>query len=158
MNSYMQVADALARQNLETNAGGPFGACVVKAGEIIGQGSNQVLKSNDPTAHAEIVAIREACAALGSYDLSGCELYASCYPCPMCLAAIIWSNIKTVYYGNTKEEAAEIGFRDDFIYDFIEKLASGATDKAVLDFRSLDHDETIQAFQDFLRKEDKVIY
>ena len=102
MNKYMEIANNLAKDNLITNAGGPFGACVVKDGEIIGKGSNNVLKNNDPTAHAEVVAIREACQKLNTYDLTGCTMYATCYPCPMCLSAIIWSNIKKVYYGNTK--------------------------------------------------------
>ena len=108
MNEYMKVAKDLAANNLITNYGGPFGACVVKGGKIIGRGSNSVLKNNDPTAHAEIMAIRDACANINSYDLSDCELYTSCYPCPMCLSAIIWSNIKKVYYGNRKEDAAKI--------------------------------------------------
>ena len=117
MNEYMKIAKEQAEDNLRTNKGGPFGACVVKNGEIIGVGSNHVLCDNDPTAHAEIVAIRNACKTLETYDLSDCELYTSCYPCPMCLSAIIWANIRKVYYGNTKEDAANIGFRDDSIYD-----------------------------------------
>ena len=120
MNKYMEVAKQLSEENLKTNAGGPFGACVVKNGEIIGKGANNVLKNNDPTAHAEIMAIREACKKINTYNLSGCELYTTCYPCPMCLSAIIWSNIKKVYYGNTREDAETIGFRDDDIYEYIE--------------------------------------
>ena len=116
MNKFMEEAIRLSEDNIISNAGGPFGACIVKNGEIIGRGSNHVLANNDPTAHAEIMAIRDACNNIGSYDLKGCELYTSCYPCPMCLSAIIWANIDKVYYGNTKEDAAEIGFRDDFIY------------------------------------------
>ena len=154
MNKYMQIADNLARDNLITNAGGPFGACVVKNGEIIGKGSNNVLKNNDPTAHAEIVAIREACQKLNTYDLTGCIMYATCYPCPMCLSAIIWSNIKLVYYGNTKEEAAKIGFRDDFIYEYIKHPNSEST----IDFKQIDREETIKAFKEFDQKEDKIIY
>ena len=119
MNEYMKLAKDLSLENLKTNAGGPFGAVIVKDNKIIGKGSNNVLKNNDPTAHAEIMAIRDACMNIGSYDLTGCTLYTSCYPCPMCLSAIIWSNIKEVYYGNTKEDADNIGFRDKFIYDFI---------------------------------------
>ena len=115
MNKYMKFAKELSEDNLKTNAGGPFGACIVKDGKIIGKGSNNVLSNNDPTAHAEIMAIRDACKNINSYDLSNCELYSSCYPCPMCLSAIILSNIKKVYYGNTKEDAANIGFRDDLI-------------------------------------------
>lgn len=114
----MVFANELAKQNLITNNGGPFGAVVMKDGKIIGVGNNRVLKNNDPTAHAEVMAIRDACKNLNTYDLSDCIMVTSCYPCPMCLSAIIWSNIKQVYYGNTKEDAADIGFRDDFIYKF----------------------------------------
>ena len=158
MNKYMKIAKELANENLITNAGGPFGACVVKDGEIIGKGSNHVLANNDPTAHAEVMAIRDACKNINSYDLSGCELYTSCYPCPMCLSAIIWANIKKVYYGNTKEDAAEIGFRDDFIYDFIGKLSKNNDDISVLDLEAMDREETIEEFNKFKNKEDKTIY
>ena len=158
MNKYMKIAQELADDNLTTNAGGPFGACVVKDGKIIGKGSNHVLANNDTTAHAEIMAIRDACKQINSYDLSGCELYTSCYPCPMCLSAIIWSNIKTVYYGNTKLDAANIGFRDDFIYDFITKLSNGANQNKVLSLIAMDREETIKSFENFKTKEDKTIY
>ena len=158
MNKYMKIAKELSEENLTTNVGGPFGACVVKNGEIIGRGSNHVLKNNDPTAHAEIMAIRDACKKINSYDLSECELYTSCYPCPMCLSAIIWANIKKVYYGNSKKDAANIGFRDDFIYDFINKLQDQASDKTILDFKCIDREETIKAFNQYLEKEDKTIY
>jgi len=107
--------------------GGPFGAVIVKDGEIIARGKNNVLANCDPTAHAEVSAIREAGRALGTHDLSGCTLYTSCYPCPMCLSAIIWSNITDVYYGNTKEDAAAIGFRDDFIYEILKDLENNQT-------------------------------
>ena len=158
MNEYMKIAKDLANENLKTNAGGPFGACIVKDGKIIGRGSNHVLANNDPTAHAEVMAIREACKNINSYDLSGCELYTSCYPCPMCLSAIIWANIKKVYYGNTKEDAAEIGFRDDFIYDFIGNLSENKTNDSILALISMDRDETIEEFNKFKNKEDKTIY
>ena len=158
MNKYMKIAKELSEENLKTNAGGPFGACIVKDGKVIGKGSNHVLSNNDPTSHAEIVAIREACKNINSYDLSGCELYASCYPCPMCLSAIIWSNIKKVYYGNTKEDAANIGFRDDYIYSYIKKIADNSNDKNVLELECVDKDETIKAFNEFEQKEDKIIY
>ena len=158
MNEYMKVAKDLANDNLKTNSGGPFGACVVRDGKIIGRGSNHVLANNDPTAHAEVMAIRDACRNINSYDLSDCELYTSCYPCPMCLSAIIWSNIKKVYYGNTKEDAADIGFRDDFIYDFINKLSLNEQDDTILDLKSLDREETIEEFNKFKNKEDKTIY
>ena len=155
MNEYMKVAKELAEENLTINAGGPFGACVVKDGEIIGRGSNKVVSENDPTAHAEINAIREACKNIGSYDLSGCELYTSCYPCPMCLSAIIWANIKKVYYGNTKEDAAEIGFRDEFIYEYIK---NGNSNADVLSLESMDREETIKAFEEYKAKDDKIVY
>ena len=157
-NEYMKIAKELANENLQTNAGGPFGACIVKNGKIIGKGSNHVLANNDPTAHAEVMAIRDACKNINSYDLSDCELYTSCYPCPMCLSAIIWANIKTVYYGNTKEDAAEIGFRDDFIYDFIGKLSENKMDVEVLDLISMDREQTIEEFEKFKNKVDKTIY
>ena len=155
MNEYMKVAKELAEENLTTNAGGPFGACVVKDGEIIGRGSNKVISENDPTAHAEINAIREACKNIGTYDLSDCELYTSCYPCPMCLSATIWANIKVVYYGNTKEDAAEIGFRDEFIYEYIK---NGNRNADVLALESMDREETIKAFEEYKAKDDKVNY
>ncbi|MBQ8902506.1 MAG: nucleoside deaminase [Bacilli bacterium] len=158
MNKYMKIAKDLARENLETNVGGPFGACIVKDGKIIGKGSNHVLANNDPTAHAEIMAIRDACHNLNSYDLSGCELYTSCYPCPMCLSAIIWSNIKIVYYGNTKEDAADIGFRDDFIYIFIENLCNNKQDDSILNLIPMDREQTIEEFNKFINKNDKTIY
>ena len=158
MNQYMKIAKELAEKNLKTNEGGPFGACVVKNGKIIGKGSNLVLSSNDPTAHAEIVAIREACKTINSYDLSDCELYANCYPCPMCLSAIIWSNIKKVYYGNTKKDAAKIGFRDDEIYKYIKDLSANVNNKSILDLECMDKDETIKAFNEFMEKDNKIIY
>ena len=155
MNEYMKVAKELSEENIKTNAGGPFGACIVKNNRIIGKGSNKVLENNDPTAHAEIMAIREACQNINSYDLSGCELYTSCYPCPMCLSAIIWSNIKKVYYGNTKEDAALIGFRDDDIYKFIKELPNNNN---IINFKNIDREKTIKVFEEYLKKEDKTIY
>ena len=158
MNKYMKIAKDLSEQNLITNYGGPFGACIVKNGKIIGKGSNHVLSNNDPTAHAEIMAIRDACKNIKTYDLSECELYTSCYPCPMCLSAIIWSNIKKVYYGNTKEDAANIGFRDDYIYNYIKNLTYDISDSSVLELESMDREETIKTFNEFLKKKDKTIY
>ena len=158
MNENMKIAKELANENLKTNAGGPFGSCIVKDGKIIGKGSNHVLANNDPTAHAEVMAIRDACKNINSYNLSDCELYTSCYPCPMCLSATIWANIKKVYYGNTKEDAADIGFRDDFIYDFIGNLSKNKTDNNILELISMDREETIEEFNKFKNKEDKTIY
>ena len=120
MNIYMEKAKESADIGIANNEGGPFGAVIVDdKGNIISKGNNKVLKEKDPTAHAEIVAIREACKVLNTSDLSNCTLYTSCEPCPMCLSAIIWSNIKKVYYGCTRKDAADIGFRDDDIYEFI---------------------------------------
>ena len=158
MNKYMMIAKDLASDNLITNAGGPFGACVVRNGEVIGKGANSVLKNNDPTAHAEVSAIRDACKNINSYDLSGCELYTSCYPCPMCLSAIIWSNIKVVYYGNTKEDAAKMGFRDDYIYEYIGDLSRNIDNNEVLELKCIDREQTLVEFNKFSNKEDKTIY
>ena len=116
----MQIAKENADKGILNNEGGPFGAVIVdENNNIISTGNNQVLNQKDPTAHAEIVAIREACKKLNTYDLSNCTLYTSCEPCPMCLSAIIWANIKKVYYGCTKHDADKIGFRDDIIYQYL---------------------------------------
>jgi len=114
---FMRRAIALSREGMESGKGGPFGAVVVREGRIVGEGVNQVTSANDPTAHAEIVAIRAACRALGRFDLRGCEIYTSCEPCPMCLGAIYWARPERVIFANTKEDAAAISFDDDFIYD-----------------------------------------
>ena len=158
MNKFMEIAKNLSEENLNTNQGGPFGACIVKDGKIIGKGSNHVLKDNDPTAHAEVVAIRDACKNINSYDLSGCELYTTCYPCPMCIAATIWANVKKVYYGNNKEDAANIGFRDEFIYRYINSLNEGNNDDSILELQNIDREETIKVFDKFSMKDDKMIY
>ena len=158
MNEFMDVAIDLSDDNFDKKYGGPFGACVVKDGKIIGKGINRVIKDNDPTAHAEVVAIRNACKSINSYDLSGCELYTSCYPCPMCLSAIIWSNIKKVYYANTKEDAADIGFRDELIYEYLDKLADNKVDEKVLNLKSLDREEAIEVFERYKNEQQKVQY
>ena len=158
MNEFMDVAIDLSDDNFDKKYGGPFGACVVKDGKIIGKGINRVIKNNDPTAHAEIVAIRNACKNIGSYDLENCELYTSCYPCPMCLSAIIWANIKKIYYANTKEDAADIGFRDEFIYDFLDKLAHNKVDKKVLNLKSLNREEAIEVFERYKNDEQRIKY
>ena len=155
MNEFMKVAKELADTNIIDNEGGPFGAVVVKDGIIVGRGDNHVLINHDPTAHAEVMAIRDACKNLGTHDLSGCVVYTSCYPCPMCMSAIIWANIKGVYYGNTKEDAANIGFRDDFIYDFIK---NNNEDTNTLKLINIDREETIKSFEAFKNKDDKTIY
>ena len=156
MNKYMKIVKELSEENLKTNNGGPFGACIVKDDKIIGKGVNHVLKDNDPTAHAEIVAIREACKEINSYDLSDCTLYTSCYPCPMCLSEIIWSNIKVVYYGNTKKDASDIGFRDEVIYNYIRDIVY--TNNEVLNLISIDREDTIKVFDEYLKNKDKNIY
>jgi guanine deaminase len=117
--TFMEMAIGLAMTNVQNGAGGPFGAVVVKHGKVIAAAANCVTASNDPTAHAEVVAIRQACQALGSFQLDGCEIYTSCEPCPMCLGAIYWARPAAVYYANTRAHAAKAGFDDAFIYDEI---------------------------------------
>ena len=119
--AHMKRAVALARRGMELDCGGPFGAVVVRDGAIVGEGWNEVLRTKDPTAHAEVVAIRSACRKLATYDLSGCEIYASCEPCPMCLGAIYWSRIGKVYFAVNRHDAAGIEFRDEFIYEELAK-------------------------------------
>lgn len=116
---FLEKAIKLSGQGMQSGHGGPFGCVIVKNGEIVGEGCNQVTSTNDPTAHAEVVAIRNACKKLGTYQLTGCDVYTSCEPCPMCLGAIYWARPQRVIYANTKEEAAAIEFDDDFIYDEI---------------------------------------
>ena len=145
MNLWMEKAKQNAERGIEQKEGGPFGAIIIdKNGNIIGNGNNQVLKEKDPTAHAEIVAIREACKKLDTQDLSGCILYTSCEPCPMCLSAIIWANIKTIYYGCTKEDAGKIGFRDDKIYEYIK-----GKNKDMLEKIQIDREECIKTFEKY---------
>ena len=152
---FMELAAKEAEKNVGTQVGGPFGTVIVKDGQIIAKGRNHVLINRDPSAHGEITTIRKACQKLGTHDLSGCELYTNAYPCPMCLGAIIWSNIKTCYYGNTAIDAKDIGFRDDFIYKF---LNDGLKDKEVLDLEQHDRDMTIKAFDDFKNDSSHTIY
>lgn len=113
---FMEKAISLASENVLSGAGGPFGAVIVRDGKIIATGVNRVTANNDPTAHAEVMAIRAACEALGSFQLTGCEVYTSCEPCPMCLAAIYWSRCSAIYFGNTALDAADAGFDDSFLY------------------------------------------
>ena len=153
MNKYMEIANENAKKAIEKKQGGPFGAVIIdKNGNIISNGNNKVLLNHDPTAHAEIVAIRNACEKLGTYDLNGCVLYTSCEPCPMCLSAAIWANIKKIYYGCTKEDANSIGFRDDIIYDFLK-----GENKSLVDLENIDRDECIKVFEKY-NKENGVIY
>lgn len=115
--TFMQEAIRLSKEGMENNHGGPFGCIVVKGDEIVGRGNNRVSSSNDPTAHAEVTAIRDACKNLNSFQLTDCEIYTSCEPCPMCLGAIYWARPKVVYYANTRNDAADIGFDDSMIYE-----------------------------------------
>lgn len=134
--------------------GGPFGAVVVKGGKIIAEGTNNVTKKNDPTAHAEIVAIRNASKKLKNFDLKDCEIYTSCEPCPMCLSAIYWANIGTIYYANTKKDAEKIGFRDDHIY----KELSASISKRKIPFKQILRSNAIKAFELWDCKLDKIEY
>ena len=155
MNSdfFMQKAIELSIKNIHKN-GGPFGCVIVKNNKIISEGVNGVTQNNDPTAHAEIVAIRNACKKLNTFDLSGCELYTSCEPCPMCLSAIYWSHIDLVYYGNSRENAAEIQFDDKFIYDEMKKDIN----ERKIPLKQILKDEAIKAFDLWTLTENKTKY
>jgi tRNA(Arg) A34 adenosine deaminase TadA len=124
---FMQMAIELATENVTTGAGGPFGAVVVLNGEVVATGVNCVTTNNDPTAHAEVTAIRAACRVLNNFQLTGCEVYTSCEPCPMCLAAIYWSRCAAIYFGNTKQDAADAGFDDSFLYTEVQKPIADRT-------------------------------
>ncbi|MBC7370217.1 MAG: nucleoside deaminase [Bdellovibrionaceae bacterium] len=150
----MKRAIQLSAENMRAGAGGPFGAVIVKNGQIVGEGFNQVTSTNDPTAHAEVVAIRNACRGLNSFDLSGAEIYASCEPCPMCLAAIYWARIDKIYFANTRQDAAAIDFDDDFLYQEIPKPISQRKIPTV----QCMHDEAIPVFKEWKSKVDKVSY
>jgi len=149
----MKKAIALSIKNID-KGGGPFGAVIVKDNKIISTGVNKVTLKNDPTAHAEVNAIRIAARKLGTYDLSGCTIYTSCEPCPMCLGAIYWAHIDKIYFGNTKKNAADIGFDDSFIYDEIDLRF----DKRKIPTKQLLENEAIKAFKMWDSKEDKVEY
>ena len=153
MDILMKKANENAINGIKNKEGGPFGAVIVdKEGNIIANGNNKVIKNNDPTAHAEIIAIREACKKLNTYDLKDYILYTSCEPCPMCLSAAIWANIKKIYYGCTKEDANSIGFRDDIIYDFLK-----GEKENLVSLENIDRDECIKVFEKY-NKESGVIY
>jgi len=151
---YMREAIKLSIEKMQAGYGGPFGAVVVRNGEIIARGYNNVLFSNDPTAHAEVDAIRKACAALGTYQLLDCEIYTSCEPCPMCLGAIYWARPKAVYYGNTKQDAARIGFDDQFIYEELDKPFSQRS----IPMEPLLREEAWEAFKIWAEKTDRQDY
>ena len=150
---FMRQAIALAVENIK-NGGGPFGAVIVKDGKIIATGANRVTVNNDPTAHAEVSAIRAACTKLGTFDLSGCVIYTSCEPCPMCLGAIYWAHIDKIYYGANQYDAAKIDFDDSFIYRELE-LTPDKRNKPV---ENILHDEALAPFRAWQEKEDKIRY
>jgi guanine deaminase len=150
---FMRKAIALSIQNIQ-KGGGPFGAVIVKNGKVIATGVNRVTKNTDPTAHAEVTAIRKASKKLGTFDLAGCDIYTSCEPCPMCLGAVYWAHLDKMYYGNTKADAKNIGFDDSFIYDEIELKP----EKRRLLTTQLLSDEAIEAFKAWANTENKVEY
>ncbi len=153
MNRYMELAKQNAEKGVERGEGGPFGAVIVdKQGNIVSNGNNQVIKNSDPTAHAEIVAIREACEKLHTYDLSDYILYISCEPCPMCLSAIIWANIKEIYYACTRKDAGEIGFRDDMIYEYLK-----GNNPDMIHLNKIDREECLELFKKY-KEEGGMIY
>jgi guanine deaminase len=151
---FMTRAIELAKMGVEMDLGGPFGCIVVRGDEIVGEGNNRVTSTNDPTAHAEIIAIREACQKLGTFQLEGCIIYTSCEPCPMCLGAIYWARPEKVFFACTREDAANIGFDDDFIYDELEK-SNDEREMVLLGFM---RDEANEVFRNWAAKPDKVEY
>ena len=150
----MREAIKLAEDGMSSGRGGPFGCVIVRDGRVIGHGHNRVTSTYDPTAHAEVVAIRDACANLETFQLADCELYTSCEPCPMCLAAIYWARIPTVFYGNTRTDAAAIGFDDDFIYQQVPL----APEKRAIRMTQLLGDAAHATFKAWAAKTDKVKY
>ncbi len=151
---YLDEAFKEAFQSVRNNVGGPFGAVVVRDGTIIGKGGNRVSSQNDPTAHAEIVAIRDACKNIGNFDLAGAVLYATCEPCPMCLSAIYWANIKAVYYCSTRHDAASAGFKDNHIY---EELGLPPEQRNI-EFKQILSPLSIDLFREWSAKNDKIPY
>lgn len=151
---FMMEAIALSQKSISNNEGGPFGCIIVKDDKIIGRGNNRVTSSNDPTAHAEVVAIRDACKNLGSFQLEDCEVYTSCEPCPMCLGAIYWARPKVVYFANKREDAANIGFDDSMIY---EEFGIGY-DKRKIPIINLLREDAMKIFEQWQNKKDKIKY
>ena len=153
-SKFMERAIELARIGIHENHGGPFGCVIVKHGRIIGEGYNRVTIDRDPTAHAEIVAIRNACSKINDHQLTGCELYTTCEPCPMCLGAIYWARPKMIYYGSTRKDAADAGFDDDFIYHQLHVEPAERKIKMI----PLERPEALLLFDDWRKKEDKKEY
>lgn len=151
---FMHEAIRLSLETMRSGKGGPFGAVIVKDGKIISRGFNQVTSHNDPTAHAEVVAIREACKTLNTFQLTGCEIYTSCEPCPMCLGAIYWARPDKMYFANTKTDAAQIGFDDDFIY----KEIGYPFAERKLPTEQICQEEAIKAFEEWAEKTDRIDY
>ncbi len=153
-NRFMQRAIELARAGLRSGLGGPFGAVVVRGDAIIGEGANAVTSQNDPTAHAEVLAIRDACRRLGAFHLAGCEIYTTCEPCPMCLGAIYWARVARVYYGATREDAARSGFDDEFLYLEVARPRG----ERRIPLRPLMREEALAAFREWDALPEKVLY
>ena len=149
----MKRANELAKYSMDNNKGGCFGSVIVKDGVIVGEGYNTVTSDNDPTRHGEINAIKNTCKNMSTFDLSGCELYTSAYPCPMCLGAIMWANIKTVYYGATAQDTGNIGFRDDFMYEWLNNKNEDS-----LRLIEMDRKECVEVQRMWLDKDDKIEY
>jgi guanine deaminase len=153
-NAFMQEAIRRAVENVRSGRGGPFGAIVVKDGRVIATGANSVTSSNDPTAHAEVTAIREACRALGTFQLAGCEIYTSCEPCPMCLGAIYWARPDRVYFAATASDAAEAGFDDSFIYNELKRPHG----ERRIPFEPMMRKAGLEPFREWTKKTDRVRY
>lgn len=151
---FMREAIALSQAGMEAGKGGPFGCVIVKDGEIVGRGFNRVTSSNDPTAHAEVVAIRDACTNLGTFQLDECVVYTSCEPCPMCLGALYWARPKAIFFANTREEAADIGFDDDFIY---QEIVLHHSDRHI-HTKHMPSDEALAVFRSWSDKTDRKEY
>jgi tRNA(Arg) A34 adenosine deaminase TadA len=151
---FMLEAIRLSKESSEANKGGPFGCVIVKEDKIIGRGNNQVLRNSDPTAHAEIMAIRDACQTLGSFQLDDCEVYTSCEPCPMCLGALYWARPKAIYFANSHTDAARIGFDDSMIYKEVCKKAEGRK----IPMRQVAMQETLDVFDQWQEKNEKNVY
>ena len=153
-HGFMELAAKLSLQGVEGRAGGPFGAVIVKDGQVIAEGWNEVTSGNDPTAHAEVMAIRKACQALGTFNLSGAVIYSSCEPCPMCLAACYWARLDRLVYANTRDQAASIGFDDAFLYAEVPKEPGERTMPTL----HLANDTATEAFSRWDKMEDKIPY
>jgi guanine deaminase len=153
-NVFMTRAIELSIESVKSGRGGPFGAVIVRDGTIVAEGVNRVTSTNDPTAHAEILAIRQACEKLGAFELKDCEIYTSCEPCPMCLGAIYWARLARIYFANTAEDAAKIGFDDSFIYGELKEPLSRRRIPTI----QMMHEEALAGFQAWVEKPDKILY